>query len=152
MVAAVAVGTNQTYRTPGASSYNRNGNVKRPMNAFMVWARLYRPFLANEYPNANNSEISIRLGQVTYRRRRLLEMTVGARFPLLSLPLILPSPPFPSLFLHLFPSFPPLPSLPTFLCPSLLPCPPSCLFRPFPCPYHWPLNPSRGSGECCKFP
>ena len=36
------------------------------MNAFMVWARLYRPFLANEYPNANNSEISIRLGQVIY--------------------------------------------------------------------------------------
>ena len=59
-------GTNQAYRTPGASSYNRNGNVKRPMNAFMVWARLYRPFLANEYPNANNSEISIRLGQVIY--------------------------------------------------------------------------------------
>ena len=64
VVPAVYVGTNQQYRTPGASSYNRNGNVKRPMNAFMVWARLYRPFLANEYPNANNSEISIRLGQV----------------------------------------------------------------------------------------
>lgn len=64
VVRGVAVGTNQTYRTPGVSSYNRNGNVKRPMNAFMVWARLYRPFLANEYPNANNSEISIRLGQV----------------------------------------------------------------------------------------
>jgi len=56
--------TGRTYRTPVASSYNRNGNVKRPMNAFMVWARLYRPYLANEYPNANNSEISIRLGQV----------------------------------------------------------------------------------------
>jgi len=61
---AVVVGTTQTYRSPAASSYNRNGNVKRPMNAFMVWARLYRPFLASEYPNANNSEISIRLGQV----------------------------------------------------------------------------------------
>ena len=34
------------------------------MNAFMVWARQYRPFLATQYPQANNSEISIRLGQV----------------------------------------------------------------------------------------
>ena len=52
------------YRTPGANNYNRNGNVKRPMNAFMVWARQYRPYLAGQFPNANNSEISIRLGQV----------------------------------------------------------------------------------------
>jgi len=72
----VVVGTNQAYnRTPGASSYNRNGNVKRPMNAFMVWARLYRPFLASEYPNANNSEISIRLGQVTHIHSTLIHCT-----------------------------------------------------------------------------
>ncbi len=57
-------GTKSTYRTPGAQNVNRNGNIKRPMNAFMVWARKYRPFLAAQYPNANNSEISIRLGQL----------------------------------------------------------------------------------------
>ena len=34
------------------------------MNAFMVWARLYRQYLAKQLPNANNSEISIKLGQV----------------------------------------------------------------------------------------
>lgn len=39
---------------------NKNGNIKRPMNAFMVWARQYRPYLASKYPQANNSEISIR--------------------------------------------------------------------------------------------
>lgn len=60
----VFTGTNMVYRTPGANNYNRNGNVKRPMNAFMVWARQYRPYLAGQFPNANNSEISIRLGQV----------------------------------------------------------------------------------------
>ena len=52
------------YRTPGANNINKSGNVKRPMNAFMVWARHYRPHLASQFPNANNSEISIRLGQV----------------------------------------------------------------------------------------
>lgn len=57
-------GTKMTYRTPGASNVNRSGNVKRPMNAFMVWAREYRPKLANQLPNSNNAEISIKLGQV----------------------------------------------------------------------------------------
>jgi len=43
---------------------NRSGNVKRPMNAFMVWARMYRPKLAAQLPSANNAEISVKLGQV----------------------------------------------------------------------------------------
>lgn len=52
------------YRTPGASNVNRSGNVKRPMNAFMVWAREYRPKLAHQLPHSNNAEISVKLGQV----------------------------------------------------------------------------------------
>ncbi|KAF6029665.1 SOX30 [Bugula neritina] len=60
----VLPGTSLTYKTPGASNVNRSGNVKRPMNAFMVWAREYRPKLANRLPNANNAEISVKLGQV----------------------------------------------------------------------------------------
>ena len=63
-MALAAAGTNMVYRTPGANNINKSGNVKRPMNAFMVWARHYRPHLASQFPNANNSEISIRLGQV----------------------------------------------------------------------------------------
>ncbi|ESO98398.1 hypothetical protein LOTGIDRAFT_80376, partial [Lottia gigantea] len=38
--------------------------IKRPMNAFMVWARTYRGYLAQTMPNATNAEISVKLGQV----------------------------------------------------------------------------------------
>lgn len=38
--------------------------VKRPMNAFMIWARLYRSTIAKRYPNANNAEISVKLGEI----------------------------------------------------------------------------------------
>lgn len=57
-------GTNCEYRTPGANYKNKNGRVKRPMNAFMVWAREFRGRLAAAMPNATNSEISVTLGQV----------------------------------------------------------------------------------------
>ncbi|NXI54164.1 SOX30 factor, partial [Chloroceryle aenea] len=43
-------------------SKDKSGHVKRPMNAFMVWARIHRPALAKANPNANNAEISIQLG------------------------------------------------------------------------------------------
>ncbi|NXS59534.1 SOX30 factor, partial [Brachypteracias leptosomus] len=43
-------------------SKDKSGHVKRPMNAFMVWARIHRPALARANPNANNAEISVQLG------------------------------------------------------------------------------------------
>ncbi|XP_026714009.1 transcription factor SOX-30, partial [Athene cunicularia] len=43
-------------------SKDRSGHVKRPMNAFMVWARIHRPALAKANPAASNTEISIQLG------------------------------------------------------------------------------------------
>lgn len=43
-------------------SKDRYGHVKRPMNAFMVWARIHRPALAKANPAANNAEISVQLG------------------------------------------------------------------------------------------
>ncbi|NXW54151.1 SOX30 factor, partial [Eurystomus gularis] len=43
-------------------SKDKSGHVKRPMNAFMVWARIHRPALAKANPNANNAEISVQLG------------------------------------------------------------------------------------------
>lgn len=38
--------------------------VKRPMNAFMIWARQNRSTIAKRYPNANNAEISVKLGEI----------------------------------------------------------------------------------------
>ncbi|NXV70922.1 SOX30 factor, partial [Atlantisia rogersi] len=43
-------------------SRDKRGHVKRPMNAFMVWARIHRPALAKANPAANNAEISVQLG------------------------------------------------------------------------------------------
>ncbi|NWR72123.1 SOX30 factor, partial [Centropus unirufus] len=43
-------------------SKSKSGHVKRPMNAFMVWARIHRPALAKANPGANNAEISVQLG------------------------------------------------------------------------------------------
>lgn len=43
---------------------NNSPKVKRPMNAFMIWARLYRSTIAKRYPNANNAEISVKLGEI----------------------------------------------------------------------------------------
>ncbi|KAK3101003.1 hypothetical protein FSP39_000140 [Pinctada imbricata] len=64
VVPTVMPGTNMEYKTPGASFVNRQGKVKRPMNAFMLWARTYRSKIAQQMTNSSNSEISIRLGQI----------------------------------------------------------------------------------------
>ncbi|KAM4037709.1 transcription factor SOX-30 [Anomaloglossus baeobatrachus] len=42
--------------------YEKTGHIKRPMNAFMVWARIHRPALARANPTANNADISVQLG------------------------------------------------------------------------------------------
>ncbi|XP_035290552.1 transcription factor SOX-30-like isoform X3 [Anguilla anguilla] len=43
-------------------SKNSSGNIKRPMNAFMVWSRIHRGALSRVNPKATNADISVQLG------------------------------------------------------------------------------------------
>ncbi|XP_053096419.1 transcription factor SOX-30 isoform X2 [Pangasianodon hypophthalmus] len=45
-----------------AKCKDKKGYIKRPMNAFLVWARIHRPILSRASPNASNAEISMQLG------------------------------------------------------------------------------------------
>uniref|UniRef100_A0A4W4G1C7 HMG box domain-containing protein n=1 Tax=Electrophorus electricus TaxID=8005 RepID=A0A4W4G1C7_ELEEL len=61
-------GLNLTQSPSGAGYMNisqckdKNGYVKRPMNAFMVWAKIHRPALSRANPSASNADISVQLG------------------------------------------------------------------------------------------
>ncbi|XP_056373330.1 protein piccolo-like [Hyla sarda] len=44
--------------------YNKSGNPKRPMNAYMIWARIHRSALAKANPTASNASITLYLGWV----------------------------------------------------------------------------------------
>ncbi|XP_069503357.1 transcription factor SOX-8 [Ambystoma mexicanum] len=48
----------------GAGSLKAKPHVKRPMNAFMVWAQAARRKLADQYPHLHNAELSKTLGKL----------------------------------------------------------------------------------------
>ncbi|XP_064181384.1 transcription factor SOX-30-like isoform X1 [Anguilla rostrata] len=42
---------------------DKDGKIRRPMNAFLVWARIHRPGLTKANPAATSQEISVQMGE-----------------------------------------------------------------------------------------
>ena len=47
-----------------APTEKKKEHIKRPMNAFMVWAQAARRVMSKQYPNLQNSELSKSLGKL----------------------------------------------------------------------------------------